>query len=163
MNTKKKVVITVVVLLVIIAIAVGAVIAIRELQKPEEVEGAEVTVKLVSASGSVLFSHTKTTDADTLEALIYELNGDESLNAKINMQDSSYGKYIVSFVVGDNTYGNELNGEYVVFYSSISDTQYSTTEWTMDVDGVTYYSAMVGVSQMPIQDNQTYIFTVISY
>ena len=123
MNTKKKVVITVVVLLVIIAIAIGAVIAIRELQKPEEVEGATVNIKLVSASGNVLFSHTKTTDADTLEALIYELNGDESLNAKINMQDSSYGKYIVSFVVGDNTYGNELNGEYVVFYSSISDTQ----------------------------------------
>ena len=163
MNTKKKVVITVVVLLVIIAIAIGAVIAIRELQKPEEVEGATVNIKLVSASGNVLFSHTKTTDADTLEALIYELNGDESLNAKINVQDGSYGKYIVSFVVGDNTYGNELNGEYVVFYSSISDTQYSTTEWTIEVDGATYYSAMVGVSQMPIQDNQTYIFTVISY
>lgn len=163
MNTKKKVVITVVVLLVIIAIAIGAVIAIRELQKPTEVEGATVNIKLVSASGNVLFSHTKTTDADTLEALIYELNGDESLNAKINVQDGSYGKYVTSFEVGDNVYGDELKGEYVVFYSSISDTQYSTTEWTMDVDGATYYSAISGVSQMPIQDNQTYIFTVISY
>ena len=163
MSNKKKIVITVVVLVVVMAIAVGAVIAIKELQKPTEVEGAEVTVKFVSASGNLLVSHTKTTDADTLEALIYELNGDESLNAKINVKNGSYGSYITSFEVGDNVYGDELKGEYVVFYSSINDTQYSTTEWTIEVGGATYYSAMVGVSQMPIQDNQTYIFTVISY
>ena len=163
MNNTRKIAITVVVLLTIIAVSIGAVIAIRELQKPEEVEGAEVTVKLVSATGTVVFSHTKVTDADTLDALIYELNGDESLNVKFNMVDSSYGKYLTSFEVGSNVYGNEMNGEYVVFYSSISDIEYSTTEWTMDVEGTTYYSAMVGVTQMPIQDNQTYIFTIIAY
>ncbi len=82
------------------------------------------------------------------------LKGEESLGAKL--EDSSYGSVLTEIkgIKQDTT-----NKMYIMIYTNLQEFK---DKWsgTKEIDGVTFHTASVGISQLPINKDAKYIFVL---
>ena len=82
------------------------------------------------------------------------LKGEESLGAKL--EDSSYGSVLTEIkgIKQDTT-----NKMYIMIYTNLQEFK---NEWsdTKEIDGVTFHTASVGISQLPVNKDAKYIFVL---
>ncbi len=82
------------------------------------------------------------------------LKGEESLGAKL--EDSSYGSVLTEIkgIKQDKT-----NKMYIMIYTNLQEFK---DEWssTKEIGGVTFHTASVGISQLPVNKDAKYIFVL---
>ena len=129
--------------------------------KPATVDGEKtVTVKIVN--GENVQSFTVETNVLYFSDVFVLLVNEKKVNAKYSY--SSYGMYVTEIDGAEMT-----QTQYWALYSDVEDELVSAITSTSDfdkpyeIDGKSYYSALVGASGMPCLDGQTYLWVLTDY
>jgi len=129
--------------------------------KPATADGDKtVTVKIVN--GGDVQSFTVETNVLYFSDVFVLLVNEKKVNAKYSY--SSYGMYVTEV---DGTAMTAT--QYWALYSDVEDELVSALTSTSDfdkpyeMDGKSYYSAIVGASGMPCLDGQTYLWVLTDY
>jgi len=178
MRTKvtKKLVIAV----LIIAFTLGAAFLLTACTEglPDNSNGVAVTLKIVSLSGTELFSESLETKQQTLFQLLGECD-----KLEISATYSFAGAYLKSIAIGevvDGEWGpsfvkaseiaeggNYANGDlvYIAVFHNVDKLEYKDLSGfisDLTLNGKTYFASGVGVSFLPLYDGATYVLKLVS-
>ncbi|MCL2751548.1 MAG: hypothetical protein FWE62_02205 [Firmicutes bacterium] len=119
--------------------------------KPEIPEGGAAIVIIIGAD-----KYEVTTENEYVGQVLDELAETEDLVFEFTgTADSQYGRMI-------DKLGTLIpsGNEFIAFYSTSDNLQYSFPEMSVELEGVTYYSANFGADQMPVMDGVRYYFVL---
>jgi|AGTN01.3.fsa_nt_gi hypothetical protein len=154
---KKKIV---TLLLAVILAFTAASFAACVKDQPADTSAKSVKFILADKELTVLKSWDIDTDSAYLEGVINEINIDLNDGVSFELTDSSYGKYVATFTYQGSVYCNAAENEYVACYTSIDEALYITPGMTLAVGGIQYNYNGLGISSMPAQNGETYVFVI---
>lgn len=137
---------------VVIAGAFGCLAACGDADVGSKAELVESTSQLVVIKG--LKTDNELSVADVLSA--FKEEGKLDFEGSI----SDTGLYLTAV----NGYKPDSSkNEFWGVYTTLDDTTYSNTDWTYEYDGKICYSAVLGVSGLPIVEGELYIITLSTW